>query len=103
MTDVQEPHTTPSDATDELRIDETSAELAMPPELVANTLGGYIHVGLNRIRTGDSGVLPVIAGLIIISALFQYLNSSFLTAGNIVNLLILGAVYMVLAMGEIFA
>jgi D-xylose transport system permease protein len=103
VTDVQEPDTTPGAPADDLGVDKTSAELAMPPELVANTLGGYIHVGLNRIRTGDSGVLPVIAGLILISALFQYLNSSFLTAGNIVNLLIQGAVYMVLAMGEIFA
>ena len=48
-------------------------------------------------------MLPVIGGLLLISILFQSLNSHFLTAGNLVNLLIQGAVYMLLAMAEIFA
>jgi D-xylose transport system permease protein len=56
-----------------------------------------------RIRSGDSGVLPVVGGLLLISILFQSLNSNFLSAGNLVNLLIQGAVYMLLAMGEVFA
>ncbi|TMK85493.1 MAG: ABC transporter permease, partial [Actinobacteria bacterium] len=34
--------------------------------------------------------------------LFQSLNSKFLTAGNLVNLLIQGAVYMLLAMSEVY-
>ena len=48
-------------------------------------------------------MLPVIGGLLLISILFQSLNSHFLTAGNLVNLLIQGAAYMLLAMGEVFA
>ena len=56
-----------------------------------------------RLRSGDSGVLPVVVGLFLISILFQSLNSNFLTAGNLVNLLVQGAVYMLLAMGEVFA
>ena len=48
-------------------------------------------------------MLPVVGGLLLISVLFQSLNSNFLTAGNLVNLLIQGAVYMLLAMGEVFA
>ncbi len=75
----------------------------MPTELVADSLGQYLRAALNRVRAGDSGVLPVVAGLLLISALFQSLNSHFLTAGNLVNLLIQGAVYMLLAMGEVFA
>jgi D-xylose transport system permease protein len=47
--------------------------------------------------------LPVVAGLVLISALFQSLNSNFLSAGNLVNLLVQGAAYMLLAMGEVFA
>ncbi len=78
-------------------------ERAMAPELVADSLGQYMRAALNRVRAGDSGVLPVVAGLVLISALFQSLNSHFLTAGNLVNLLIQGAVYMLLAMGEIYA
>ena len=48
-------------------------------------------------------MLPVVGGLLLISILFQSLNSNFLTAGNLVNLLIQGAAYMLLAMGEMFA
>ena len=50
----------------------------------------------------ESGVLPVVLGLFLISVIFQSLNSNFLTAGNIVNLLVQGAVYMLLAMAEVF-
>src|SRR5205807_3340133 len=35
--------------------------------------------------------------------IFQSLNSRFLSAGNLVNLLVQGAVFMLLAMGEVFA
>ena len=95
MTDVDQQPSTAAAAAE--------AERAMAPELVANSLGDYLRAAFNRVRAGDSGVLPVVAGLLIISALFQSLNSHFLTAGNLVNLLIQGAVYMLLAMGEIFA
>ena len=67
------------------------------------TLRDYISVMYVRIRSGDSGVLPVVGGLLLISILFQSLNSNFLTAGNLVNLLVQGAAYMLLAMGEVFA
>ena len=48
-------------------------------------------------------MLPVVVGLLLISILFQTLNSNFLTAGNLVNLLVQGAVFMLLAMAEVFA
>ena len=81
----------------------TQADLAVAPELVAHSLGEYLRAWVARVRGGESGVLPVVGGLIVISILFQSLNSHFLTAGNLVNLLIQGAVYMLLAMGEVFA
>jgi D-xylose transport system permease protein len=79
------------------------AALAAAPELVANSLPEYLRAWFIRIRGGESGVLPVVGGLVLISALFQSLNSHFLTAGNLVNLLIQGAVYMLLAMAEVYA
>src|SRR5216683_2319326 len=82
---------------------EKAAALAVPAELVAQTFGEYLRALVLRVRAGDAGVLPVVAGLIIIGVLFQSLNSKFLTAGNLVNLLIQGAVYMLLAMAEVFA
>lgn len=56
-----------------------------------------------RIRGGDTGVLPVIAGLLLVSILFQTQNENFLTVANLVNLLVQAAVFSLLAMGEIYA
>jgi D-xylose transport system permease protein len=78
------------------------AELAVPAELVAGSLREYVRTGIARIRAGESGVLPVVAGLILISILFESLDSKFLTAGNLVNLLVQAAVFSLLAMGEVF-
>jgi D-xylose transport system permease protein len=77
------------------------ADLVAAPVL-ATSLGDYARATVARIRSGEAGVLPVVGGLLLISILFQSLNSNFLTAGNIVNLLIQGAVFMLLAMGETF-
>jgi D-xylose transport system permease protein len=82
---------------------DTVSTAVVPPELVANSLGDYLKAWGKRLRAGESGVLPVIVGLIIISIVFQTLNNKFLTAGNLVNLLIQGAVFMLLAMAEVFA
>ena len=79
-----------------------ASQLAVSPELTAGSLREYGRAWLVRLRGGESGVLPVVGGLILIAILFQSLNSNFLTAGNLVNLLIQGAVYMLLAMGEVF-
>jgi hypothetical protein len=38
----------------------TNAELAVVPDLVANTFGEYLRGWLTRIRGGDAGALPVI-------------------------------------------
>jgi D-xylose transport system permease protein len=78
------------------------AALVAAPELVAQSFGEYVRAWTLRIRAGDAGALPVIGGLLVITILFQSLNSKFLTAGNLVNLLIQGAVYMLLAMAEVY-
>ena len=69
----------------------------------ADSAGAYLRASLVRIRGGETGVLPVVAGLLLVSILFQSLNSHFLTAGNLVNLLVQAAVFSLLAMGEVFA
>lgn len=78
------------------------AALALNPDITATSLADYFRGALARVRGGESGVLPVLAGLLLISILFQSLNSNFLTPGNLVNLLIQGSVFMLLAMGQIF-
>ncbi len=72
-------------------------------EATVDTVGGYLRASIVRIRGGETGVLPVVAGLVLVSVLFQSLNGHFLTAGNLVNLLVQAAVFSLLAMGEVFA
>ena len=80
-----------------------SPDVAISPQLMAGSVSEYLKVSFARIRAGETGVLPVVGGLLLVSILFQLLNSEFLTARNLVNLLVQAAVVSVLAMGEIYA
>ncbi|HEX3824867.1 MAG TPA: ABC transporter permease [Mycobacteriales bacterium] len=71
-------------------------------ELVANSLGEYVGATIKRIRNGDSGVLPVVVGLIIIVIIFQTQNSKFLSTGNLTNLIEQSGVFVILGMAEVF-
>jgi D-xylose transport system permease protein len=71
-------------------------------DLLANSFGDYLKIVSRRIRSGESGALPVIAGLIIIVVFFQVKNSLFLSAGNLVNLLTQSAFIITLGMAEVF-
>jgi D-xylose transport system permease protein len=52
---------------------------------------------------GESGAISVITGLIVIGVIFQSLNGHFLSPVNLTDLLIQGAVFMLLGMSEVFA
>jgi D-xylose transport system permease protein len=71
-------------------------------ELVANSFREYVTASLKRIRNGESGVLPVVVGLIVIVLIFQTQNSKFLSAINLTNLLQQGSVFVTLGMAEVF-
>jgi D-xylose transport system permease protein len=73
---------------------------AQAPDVMS--VSDYLRLAWRRIRGGETGVLPVIGGLLLVSVIFQSLDSHFLTAGNLVNLLIQAAVYALLAMAEVF-
>ena len=66
------------------------------------SFGVYLHTLWSRVLAGQSGVLPVVLGVILIAIVFQSQNSKFLSAGNVVNLLVQGAVFMLIGMGEVF-
>jgi len=53
----------------------------------ATGVGGTLSAFVDRVRSGDLGSLPVVAGLIIIWTVFTSLNPVFLSADNLVNLL----------------
>ncbi len=92
-----------ADAPDEIDLTATDAEL-VPPELVAQTLGEYVRAWLVRVRSGDAGILPVAVALVLVGAAFYLVSPGhlFLSAGNLVNLFIQSAVFIVLAMAEGF-
>lgn len=62
---------------------------------IAGALRGF----LDRVRSGDLGMLPVIVGLIVISVVFTSLNPIFLAPNNLVNLLFDCATVGVISLG----
>jgi len=76
-TDVQPP----PEAADE----EVAAQAASTaaPEVMADSFGEYAKIWWTRVRSGDSGALPVILGLVAIVVYFQARNSLVLLLGEI--------------------
>ena len=79
-----------------------AAAVDVPPELLAQSLGQYLRAWWLRVRSGDSGVLPVVLGIVVVAIAFQIANSKFLSPLNLVNLFEQSTIYMLLAMAEIF-
>src|SRR5260370_22762414 len=74
----------------------------VPPELLAQSLGQYLRAWWLRVRSGDSGVLPVVLGMVVVAVVFEIVTPehAFLRPSNIVYIFGLSTVYMVLAMAE---
>ena len=84
--------------------DELASEAAATaaPEVIADSLGEYVKIWWARVRSGDSGALPVLLGLAAIVIYFQARSSLFLSAGNLVNLMTQAAWIVLLGMAEVF-
>jgi len=65
----------------------------------ATGLSGTIKAFLDRVKSGDLGSLPVVAGLAIIWTVFTALNPIFLSPNNLVNLLFDCSTTGVIALG----
>jgi D-xylose transport system permease protein len=85
-------------------LDDRAAEAALmaAPEVVADTLVDYAKAWTRRVRSGDSGVLPVVIALLVIVVFFQIKEPKYLSAGNLVNLFNQMVVFAVFAMAEVF-
>ena len=97
-TDVIEPGQAPQTG-------DPAADLAASggaAELMANSVGDYAAIWWRRVRNGESGALPIILGLVAVVIFFQVKNSLFLSAGNLVNLMIQSVPFILLGMAEIF-
>ena len=78
------------------------AALAASSEVLADSLSEYVTAWWRKVRSGDSGVLPVVIGLVAIVIVFEVKTSLFLSAGNIVNLFNQAVVFIMFAIGEVF-
>jgi D-xylose transport system permease protein len=66
------------------------------------TIGGHIREYGQRLRGGDMGSLPAIAGLVVLCVVFASLDPAFATPRNFANLFGQGAQITVIAMGLVF-
>jgi D-xylose transport system permease protein len=80
-----------------------AAAVEVPPELLAQSLGQYLRAWWQRVRSGDSGVLPVVLGILIVAVVFELVTpeNSYLRPSNLVFIFGLSTVYMLLATAEI--
>jgi D-xylose transport system permease protein len=82
--------------------------LSLPQEeestLVPMTAGGRneFAVMLKRFKSGDSGLIPVLIGLVAMVLYFYLKNHVFLEVVNINNLFIQATIFILLSMGEIW-
>jgi D-xylose transport system permease protein len=101
-----DPGETPAPAagagTADLTLDAKVAAADVPPELVAQSLGQYMRAWLLQIRSGNSGVLPVVLAIVIVAVVFEIITPehAFLRPSNLVFIFGLSTVYMVLAIAE---
>ncbi|QOC90361.1 sugar ABC transporter permease [Micromonospora craniellae] len=68
----------------------------------APTVGSHVRGYWRRVRGGDIGALPAVAGLLVLCTIFSIMRPSFLTAGNFANLFTQGAAVTLIAMGLVF-
>src|ERR1700728_5297173 len=68
--------------TTDLTLDAEVAEADVPPAILAQSLGQYMRAWWLRVRSGNSGVLPVVLAIVVVCVSFQVANSQFLSALN---------------------
>jgi D-xylose transport system permease protein len=73
-----------------------------PSDLMANSIADYTRIWGRRVRSGESGALPVIIGLVAIVVFFWVKNPDFMTPRNMVNLMTQSSFIITLGMAEIF-
>ncbi|GAA3089038.1 simple sugar transport system permease protein/D-xylose transport system permease protein [Kribbella aluminosa] len=79
--------------------DELPADLQDERLIASSGISGAVSAFTARLRSGDLGSVPVVIGLIIIWAVFQIANGSFLSSRNLVNLTLQTTSVGVIALG----
>ena len=76
---------------------ETNTEVRTTPSN-ANVL----RLMMTRFRRGDSGMIPIVVGLIALGAYFQIRSSVFLSVGNLSNLMVQATIFVLLGIAEVW-
>jgi D-xylose transport system permease protein len=86
----------------DLTADPEAAAADVPPGLVAQSLGQYLRGSWLQVRSGNSGVLPVVLAMVLVAVAFEIVTPehAFLRPSNLVYIVGLSTVYMMLAMAE---
>jgi D-xylose transport system permease protein len=102
-TELEEPPLSTEQEEDESAAPESAADIAIAPEVLANSLGEYVRAWWIRVKSGESGTLPIVAGLVVIIIFFQAERSQFDSAQNLVNLFQQSSIYVLLGAAQLFA
>ena len=85
---------------------EIPAPETVNPDLIGSGQDGSLRdqavAYIQRVRSGEMGALPAIAGFVVLSILFTLLSPYFLTERNFANLLTQAATLVMLAMALVF-
>jgi D-xylose transport system permease protein len=77
-------------------------DLAVIDANLADSFGEYARAWAKRVRSGDAGILPVLAGLALIIIVFQTQNSAFISSANFADLLTQASYFVLFGMAEVF-
>lgn len=83
------------------KADELATDLQDERLIHYEGIGGSVRGFIQKVRGGDLGSLPVIIGLILIWAVFQFLNPNFLSSRNLVDLTMQSAATGTIAIGVV--
>ena len=86
----------------DLTADARAEAADIPPAVVAQSLPQYLRAWWLQIRSGNSGVLPVVLAIVIVAVVFEIITPehAFLRPSNLVFIFGLSTVYMILAIAE---
>jgi D-xylose transport system permease protein len=102
-TSVAEPHAAePLVVLETDEQDQPAVEPALIDANLADSFGDYARSWSKRVRSGDAGLLPVLAGFVVIIIIFQLENGHFLSSKNFVALLEQASYFVLFGMAEVF-